>query len=292
MGIYKELLPIDISQSDAARKVVEEICQMRVPMGAPESKIEGAQQPGVEPRVEEILQRDVIEQQVFALCGQIIRNWVHELISDLFAVRMGGPAYFYSFATFAANLRLDARAGASHPSPSMRIDLMLKELSDLHYSSEYSPLQVRSSLESWRRWLETQPLEPEEPPTRVAYWAIKENESKLVEAVRKHTSAFSYGTRAYTEKVKYVVNDLEAGIPPIDRAGDGEAAFDACDLVDILNGAWTTYMFSPEKLESLIECPPPERKLRGVSVLNELVQKAIEASEILRQCHKRSKGGV
>lgn len=286
LGIYKELLPIDISQSEAARKLVEEISQMRLPLGGPRPKIENGQQPVVQPRLEEILQRDVIEQQVFASCGQIIRSWVHELISDLFALRMGGPAYFYSFTTFAANIGLDTKAAVSHPSPSIRVDFMLKQLSELHYSSVYSPKEVRTSLESWQDWVKTQTLEPEEPYTRVAYVSIKENEAKLAAAVRRHCSSFSYGTKTYTDRVPAVVSDLEAGIPPIDRPGEHEGVFDPCDFIDILNGAWTTYMFSPDKLENLLDCPVHERKLRAANVLNELVLNAIESSEILRECQK------
>jgi hypothetical protein len=129
-------------------------------------------------------------------------------------------------------------------------------------------------------------LEPEDDIGLVAYLAMKENASKLADAVRKHSASFSYGTCAFAEKVPAITNDLEAGIPPIDRPSVHEGVLEPSDFADILNGAWTTYMFSTDRLESLLDCPVEERKLRAVSVLNEIVLKAIEASEILRKCQK------
>jgi hypothetical protein len=289
LGIYKELLPIDISQSEAARKLVEEICQIRVPLSEQKPKVESGQQAGAEPRLGQILQKDVIEQQVFAQCAEIIRYWVHELISDLFALRAGGPAYFYAFVAFAANLGLEAEAGTTHPSPEIRIDFMLKELNELCYFSGDSPESIRSSLEAWKGWIKTRKLAPEDGRMRVAYVAIMDNAAKLAAAVRKHSSSFCYDTKTYNQRVPGVVNDLEAGVPPIDRASAHDDGFEPCDSADILNGAWATYMFSPEKLESLLDCPDEERKLRATSVLNSLVLKAVEASEILRDCQKSTR---
>lgn len=284
LGIYRELLPIDVSSIEAANKLVDEICQM--PLSREGPKVESSQQPGVEARVGQILQREVIAQQVFAQCSEVIHGWVHELISDLFALRMGGPAYFYAFVTFAANLGLEAKAATTHPSPAIRIDFMVKELKELGYFSEDSSEHVRSSLKEWENWIEAQKLEPEGGPVLVAYLAMKENATKLANAVRRHTASFSYGTNTFTEKVPAITNDLEAGIPPIDRPSVHEGVLEPCDFADILNGAWTTYMFSPDKLESLLDCPNEERKLRAVSALNELALKAIEDSEILRKCQK------
>jgi hypothetical protein len=288
LGIYKDLLPIDISQSDAARTLVEDICQMRLPLSEEKHTTEPSEKAAAEPTVAQIIQKDVIEQQVFALCGEIVRNWVHEIISDLFALRAGGPAYFYAFVGFAANLGLERPAAMSHPSPAVRIDFMVRELKELHYFSEYSPEPIRSSLQSWEAWVKTQKLEPEDGTMRVAYLAIGENAKRLSDALHKHTPSFSYGTKTYRERVPGITNDLEAGIPPIDRPNAASGGFEPCDFVDILNGAWSAYMFSPGKLENLLDCPLQEKRVRAVRVLNELTLKAIEASEILRKCQELS----
>lgn len=283
-GIYKELLPIDVSGIEAADKLVDKICQMPLSQQGP--KAESSQEPSVEARVGQILQREVIAQQVFAQCSEVIHSWVHELISDLFALRMVGPAYFYAFATFAGTVGLEAKAEKTHPSPAIRIDFMVKELKELGYFSEDSSEQVRSSLKGWENWIQTQKLEPEDDIALVAHLAMKENATKLANAVRKHSPQFSYEAETFVAKVPCVTADLDAGIPPIDRPSVHKGVLEPCGFADILNGAWTTYMFSPERLESLLDCRVEERKLRAVSVLNELVLKAIEASEILRRCQK------
>jgi hypothetical protein len=273
-----------VSKIEAANKLVDKICQM--PLSEQGHMAESSQQPGVEARVGQILQREVIAQQCFEQCSEVIHSWVHELISDLFALRMGGPAYFYAFVTFAANLGLETKAEKTHPSPAIRIDFMVKELRELGYFSEGSSEQLRSSLKEWENWIQAQELEPEDDIALVAYLAMKDNATRLAKAVRKHSVSFSYGTNTFADRVPAITNDLEAGIPPIDRPSVHEGVLEPCDFADILNGAWTTYMFSPDKLESLLDCPVEERKLRAVSVLNELVLKAIEASEILRKCQK------
>ncbi|MGD1154377.1 MAG: hypothetical protein ABSA41_00950 [Terriglobia bacterium] len=286
LGIYKDLLPIDVSKIEAAKILVDEILQMRLRQREEKAETGSDRRPGGDTRVGQVFQRDVIEQQVFAQCAEIIRYWVHELISDLFALRAGGPAYFYAFVAFAANLGLEAEAGTTHPSPEIRIDFMLKELNELSYFSGDSPESIRSSLEAWKGWIKTRKLDPEGGPERVAYFAIKDNAAKLAEAVRKHSASFSYGTNTFKEKVPAIRSDLEAGIPPIDRPGVHGGVLEPCDFADILNGAWSTYKFSPDKLEGLLDCPDGERKLRATSVLNDLVLKAIEAAEILRDCQK------
>lgn len=292
LGIYKDVLPLDISQSDSARKLVEQICQMKVPLPEGEEAPDIGAQANVEPKLGQILKKEVIEQQVFSSCGEIIRNWVHEIISDLFALRVAGPAYFYSFVAFTANVGLETRAAATHPSPAIRIDFMIKELDELQYIAEGSPPLIRDSLKRWREWTGAQTLEPESGPTRVAYMAIRANAKKLTEAVHKHSAILvqPYGMHTFKGNVPTVVDDLEAGVPPIDRTHAAGGGLEPCGFSDILNGAWTTYMFSPEKIESLLDCPgEKERKLLAVRTLNELVLKAIEASEILRECRKPPK---
>jgi hypothetical protein len=287
LGIFKDVLPLDISQSDAAKKLVEEICQMTVPLAEEKVSSDIGQQADTEPKLGQILKRDVIEQQVFSSCGEIIRNWVHEIISDLFALRVAGPAYFYSFVAFAANVGLETKAAATHPSPAIRIDFMVRELNELEYFAEDSPPQIRHSLKCWADWTHSQALEPEGGTARVAYMAIEANAERLSGAVRKHSTAFShsYGMHTFKANVPAITVDLEAGIPPIDRLGAQGNKLEPCDFADILNGAWATYTFSLDKVEGLLDCSDhKERKLRAVSTLNELVLKAIEASEILREC--------
>jgi hypothetical protein len=287
LGIYRELLPIDVSTIEAAKRLVDEILQ--TPLSHERARVDSSQQPGVDARVGQIVQREVVEQQVFAQCSEIIHRWIHELISDLFALRIGGPAYFYSFVAFAANVGLEVKAAMTHPSPAIRIDFMVKELKELGYLSDDSGDsldKIRPSLRHWEGWIETQKLAPDSGLARVAYEAVDKNAAKLAEAVRKHSSPFCYDTKTYNQRVPGVVGDLQLGIPPIDRSGDRKGVFRPCDFADILNGAWTTYMFSPDILESLLDCPDDERKLRATSILNQLVLKAIEASEILRVCQK------
>lgn len=289
LGIYKEILPIDISQSDSAQKLVEEISQMRVPLTEGKANSHVGEHAHTEPKLGQILKRDVIEQQVFSSCEEIVRNWVHEIISDLFALRAAGPAYFYSFTAFAANVGLETKAASTHPSPAIRIDFLIKELKELQYRAEDSPASIQSSLKRWEDWISDQTLEPEGGPALVAYTAIKANAGKLSEAVRRNSAAlsYSYEMQTFKEKVPAIVEDLEAGIPPIDRPSTQGSGLEPCGFADILNGAWATYMFSPSKVESLLDCSDDkQRKLRAVSTLNELVLKAIEASEILRECQQ------
>ena len=282
LEIFKEVLPLDISQSEAARDLIEKICQTRIAPGEAQPKPEEKNLGPQEPRVGEFLGREFIEQQVFAQCEQVVRSWVHELIADLFALRLAGPAYFYGFVNYAANIGLDTKSAASHPSPAIRVDLMLKELEDLDYLTKYSPDNVRSSLQLWQEWASHEKLEPDEALMRVAYLSVNANIGKLKNAVRTHTAPFSYPTKTYVEKVPRVVSDLGEGIPPVDRPHAQKGRFQPCEFADILNGAWSTYMFSLEKVEQLLESPSGEKRRLAVKTLNELVLKAIESSEIVR----------
>lgn len=289
LGIYKDVLPLDISQSESAKKLVDEVSQMAVPVAEGKPESHAGEQAHKEPKLGQILKRDVIEQQVFSSCEEIVRNWVHEIISDLLALRAGGPAYFYSFVWFAANFGLESKAASTHPSPAIRIDFMVNELRELQYLAEGSYPPIHSSLKRWEEWIHNQTLEPENGPARVAYIAIKATATKISEAVRKRCAATScsYGMQAFKEKVPGIIEELEAGIPPIDRPAVQAGGLEPCGFADILNGAWATYLFSLGKVESLLDCPDgKERKLLAVSTLNELALKAIEASEILRKCHE------
>jgi len=253
--IYKRVLPIDIAHSKASKTLVNSL----VRRGSP-------------------------EQEVYALCKDIVRKWVQELIADLFAIRLAGPAYFYAFVIYAANIGLDTEAAVSHPSPVIRIDLMLEELGELGYLLKTSPRAIRSSLQRWKRWIRRRKLEPEDPFMHLAFLAIKDNSAKLARSVRKNASPRPYGTQAYKENVPGLVADLEEGIPPIDRLDAEGGRYVPSDFVDVLNCAWSAYMFSMNKLEDLIECKPEDKRRMAVRTLNDLVLKAVEASEILRKC--------
>jgi hypothetical protein len=286
MEIYTDVLPIDLSQIEAARVLVDQICQGMLGLSR------GRQQAGsdtalsMEPRVEE-LRRDFVEQQVFADCERVVHNWIHELVADLFAIRLAGPAYFYSFATYAANIGLESKSEISHPSPAIRVDFMLRELVDLGYSSKESPSDIRCSLELWKEWAGGRPLEPDEDTIRVAYWAIRANQDKLGDAVRRHSASFAYTAKTWGEKVPGVIRDLGEGVPPVDTAGSSEGTFEPCEVADILNGAWYLYMFSLAKLDELLDSPAQDKRALTVRTLNELVMKGLEASEILRRCQGR-----
>lgn len=253
--IYKKVLPIDIAHSEAAKTLANILVQR----GSP-------------------------EQEVYALCKEIVRKWVQELIADLFAIRLAGPAYFYAFVIYAANIGLDTKAAVSHPSPVIRIDLMLRELEELGYFLKSSPKAIRTSLQEWKRWIRAQKLEPEDTSMHIAFLAIKDNSAKIAQFVRKYASPLPYRTQTYKENVPGLIADLEKGIPPIDQLDAQGTRFIPSDLADILNSAWSAYMFSLDKLEDLIECKAEDKRRIAVRTLNELVLKAIEASEILWKC--------
>lgn len=284
LGIYERVLPFEIN-NDAAKSLVERICQTKIPFGEQFSGSESGQPSEALPRLGQVLRRDVIEQEVFKRCGDVITNWVHELIADLLAVNLGGPAYFYAFVAYAAGIGLDAPSADSHPAHAIRVDFMLKELTHLQYYSDLSPAKIRTSLQLWSEWVAQQKLEPEEEHMRIAYLAVMENATKLVSAVRPVVHPSPYGMETFVERVPNVTSELEQGIPPIDQFNSTESRSEPREVADILNGGWSAYLFSLEKLENLLSVSTSEKQGMAVNTLNQLILKALESSEILRTCY-------
>ena len=289
--LYKQL-PFEL-EKESYNKSFEEVC------GSPmRTKAGGAK--GDQLTFEDVFTRAALEPQFRAQCIAVATNWIREVIADLLAIHALGPSYFFAFSELLAHGAQENRPSDSHPAPCFRLNMLLDELSFMGYfgaasaraegEEDKSKTQSKNDQSRVAALLSaSQARVLAELPT-TSYKGIMDVSQKTIEKyldqirslVRPSISPYSYTADKYQREVPLVIDALVQGIAPIEALVNGK--FQPNSIPAILNGGWELYKSDIQSFyERFRDNIPIQDRL---STFNQLLFKAIEASEVVRLWQK------
>lgn len=276
LGITSELLRrINISAQDI-KPLVERISATRLP----------TERPLLPPlTLEEVWPRNEIERATKEACSEILENWLSELVADLLATRIFGPAYFFSLARLSLSLGTMDQHSITHPCSRMRLQMMLQELRNLGYLRKRKIDEIiYSELEKWATYLreEVKPISmppQSEPYCNIAESKILATKNTLMPKVNQASIGESYDAKAFHAEVSKLIELLNNGISPVEIKDQNKRSIKPASIVSILNAGYVFFLAHMDRLYSMLGSSQ-DTKFKGVAKLNELLLHAMQASTI------------
>lgn len=228
-----------------------------------------------------------IDQQVVNRCLEqcvpMTLSWLREIIADIIAVHALGPAYLFTFHEFLAHSGCDDAPDSEHPAPSTRLRIIVLELTYLGYFDHRT--SIISTLESARKKIETEPFPDLEGASLVAHCTLNNHLARIQAVIRRAAAPYAYKASSYASQVPPVTDQLRACLVPVGSSDNSGITVVPHNLVAIINGGWELYTqyrdeFYDRFVSSTSECD-------RLFALNQLLFKAVEASEVVRMWKTR-----
>lgn len=204
-----------------------------------------------------------------------LADWREEFMCDLLSLCLFGPAYVYAVTGFlsATGGSSGLDAASTHPSPRMRITLMLDamdgKLGTLGFTQGSVPLlgELRESLG---------PIQSNEldPADRLAYDLLRSEFPKALTIAESAVREWLYTPAYYRRDAGDLSKRLAFAIPPNEYDDTSEPA----SFASVLNASWAFYLSEPELAPLGMDHSPEERYERFYG----LVSWALETSELVR----------
>jgi hypothetical protein len=230
-------------------------------------------------KTESSRKRVEVEADCFQVCNTVVESWLHEIVADVLATLVLGPAYLFSFLEFFAHGAMSNVPDDQHPSPAHRVEIILAELHSMGYlsglpvSSELAAIEGRNSPQvsiSKAGYADAQ---------KVAHITLQQQLNKIAAGLRLHASSLRFDAIRYQREVPSIVDDLLHGIAPIERSRNSDLAPVANSVPAILNGGWEVKATKLSQFYSLYRGGiAPQKRLFE---LNQLIFKAVEAAEVI-----------
>jgi len=210
-----------------------------------------------------------------------LEKWVQEIIADILAIHAIGPASYFAFNDFFAYMGAENTPSESHPAPAFRLQLMLKELKGMGYMNSQSEIDAVLSEALPRAEADAKDVSyKKDEAANVVKETIQQNLTRILSEIRKFISAHSFNASAYADAVPKVLERLKDGIAPIEVFDEHAGKMTPAPVVAILNAGWELYKTDMAAFYGLFK--PVVPKMERLGNLNQLIFKAVEASEIKR----------
>lgn len=271
--IYEKLLPIELDKA-SFDELVDVRCKA-LPVG------EGPKSGGPQLTFESIFTRPGVQAQCYKTCNKVLEKWVQEIIADILAIHAIGPASYFAFNDFFAYMGAENTPSKSHPAPAFRLQLMLEELKVMGYMVSPSEIDAVLSESLPRVEAGAKSTIYKKDEANVVKQTIQKNLTGLLAKIRPFISAYSFDASAYKNAVPKVLKKLRSGIAPIEVLDEKAGVMVPASVIAILNAGWELYKTDIAGFYSEFRTEVPEMEKLGN--LNQLIFKAVEASEIFRR---------
>lgn len=216
-------------------------------------------------------------------------NWATELICDLNAVRLFGPAGLSAIAEFLSILESQEKTGRlnpySHPPVSTRLGILFRYLSQLGWDDSSLPEFARV----WKaRYYDQDEAELDNRSAFIAKLVAEDEHAQgLIEFV-KQWPGDAYTADMHSEAFEIVAGELIDGIPGVTHLPRPGERWPRVTVADVVNGTWEARQLLDEKesgngwhragalIDSELEAH--DKRLR----LDSLASKAIDTLELAR----------
>ncbi len=227
-----------------------------------------------------------IERETKEICSNILEKWLSEIVADLLATSIFGPAYFFSLADFSLSLGIMDQHSDSHPSSRFRLKMMLEVLRNLGYMDDHkgNGRVVYLELEKWQSYLgvDVSPIcVPSEykPYCEIAELKVLATSTMIITKVAGVIQNESYDAATFKTKVPKLVELLDNGISPAEIKE--KERITPADLSSILNAGYIFFLTHLDHIYSILG-DYGDHHLH-VSKLNELLLHAIQASTFFQR---------
>ena len=216
-------------------------------------------------------------------CVTVLKEWLSEIVSDLMAIKFIGPAFFFSFFYLSITSNSMEKIADNYLCPALRFSYLMDELEHLGYFKRkiFRPHleEIRSFLSNTKNHI--QKKMEKTPEYKIVINAIENGLKKRI-IQNKVENAIKNLSLNNEEMLNYMIDELILkGIPPTEIKNESIASPEM-----IINSGWLTFLSKKKELFKLTSAKNNEEKAISLSILNELLLKAIESSEILNSWRK------
>jgi hypothetical protein len=271
--LYRECLPLKL-EPDSFNKLVNQY--HGTPIG-PSKDSSSGDKPLT---LGQIYPKETLEAQLFKDCNSMVESWLRELIADVLAVHVLGPAYYFAFVEFLTHAAAEDKFDSEHDQPGFRLKLIFQELEYLRYFEVQNPLS--KVLRQSRDRVEKEMTEDYDSKALVVHKTIGQNLAKIQGKLREFIdrSGFAFSASKYNDEVPHIVSRLMQGVSPAEWYHEATNSLRPSSMVGVLNAGWQVYETSFDEFCALFsESMPITKRLVN---LNELLFHAIESSEVVR----------
>lgn len=205
-------------------------------------------------------------------------RWLGELVADMIATRLIGPAFMFSLTELMRLRETQDNESGTHPSNAIRINYVLEELTNMGW--EPILLKIASGgineareIAGTKRKKKTGNLSYE-----VAFKSVERVKKIIKKTVRAACKTLEYLPETYLKQESSVRELLSKAVPP------GEIQRNEDDIIPvnpltILNTGWRYYLAGMTEWDKIIRYPERlETDYQKRSLLNRLLLKALEIS--------------
>lgn len=226
---------------------------------------------------------DTLRAEAVNEAGNLLRNWLREIVADLLAVHLYGPAAFLTLGRVAISKGDLWKSSLTHPDPSLRLLLMHDELRFLGYSPRHRALdrerrrQLSSIVSELTSWVNaaSSPAKSDDDIKSVVRRSIWRSRGAIKAKIRDIVSCRSYSAANYVKEVPELASSLAFGVPPAEILDPSKDIPVPASLAGILNAAQEVWLFRRHELSKQLGFSTSESDC--MDVLNRLVLKGIEA---------------
>jgi len=228
---------------------------------------------------------------------EITEKWLSELISDLVATNLLGPAFFFAFFELSNLTSSINDYSKGHPSSGLRLRFILEELYQMYVSTKLiTNKELKQALHVWYLDLKEKEENGELVPRvssellisdpnskyfKLVYDTMLYNRSIILQKAREKIKVVSCDADKLNLEVIYLLNDMVSGKLPCEWLDNRSGEKKASDLTSILNAGWLAYLTAMDKFYCLLDANSGSEKLKALDNFNELLLKAIESGHIL-----------
>lgn len=231
--------------------------------------------------VGELYKVEHLESIVVGESNAVIASWLREIVCDMLATRLYGPAYLCAFTSLSRTLGVFNVFSNSHPSSYFRVRFILQELANLGYGAQsFKFSHYQELITYWRARLEAEETAPAVPYHRIAREKILDSAEAIRQIVRKDSDGHDLKMRDLNKELEGLLGYLRHGIPPgqvLTTAG----SFSKVRFSAIMNAAWYFYISEIDTIAKLISAGSEAFEPRPLAKLNELTFKALDISQCL-----------
>lgn len=220
---------------------------------------------------------------LFEATERVLRQWLAELVADLFATRIYGPAYLFSFARLSLALQVMDEYTERHPSSRMRLGMMLEELRSLGYLvRRRQTSKIREELHYWLDFAARPGPRPEDS-RYVAFQSIARAKARLARRVRAATEGQEFSVGRFMAEVPPLFEYLQHGIPPSEILDTQLRVSEPASIAGILNAGTLYYLQGMSELKDMLATVEEKPTIVAMTKLSELLARAIEASYAFKE---------
>ncbi len=220
----------------------------------------------------------VVRQKITEGITERVTNWVMELCSDSFGVRLFGPAFYFAFTHFLLSFSHLDHSSKSHPPSRLRLKLMGRLLRELYPDIGAMDPKLAEFFRSWEEAAAGEILF-RSMADEVAVALI--NTDNILDAINGATdlggSVGTYSMQKFESDVKEM-GPLFTNLVPAGEIGVLGSEMPA-SIASIINVGWYVYICRLDEFRSKLPSASRESRLRTSARLQELVLKALEISE-------------